>query len=92
MPQLHLGCLQEDALMQPEEHRVFLSELVWKLLRKVGADRYHPDDHAEEAWSGGLNHRELFSFHPLQNIDFFALSPKKRVITKEPTPFTSLSL
>ncbi len=65
--------------MQPEEHRLFLSELVWKLLRKVGGDRYHPDDHSDVAWSGGLNQRDLFSFRPLQNLDFFSLKPLKRV-------------
>jgi hypothetical protein len=72
----------EGALLRPDDHRVFLSELLYRLLARAGA----PFGEAEQdVWEQLLRKKMLAQWHdafdenPLEGRDFYTVSPAVRV-------------
>lgn len=75
--------LLESAMLDPDAHRVFLSELLYKLLRPDASQGFSEGDAA--AWEHLLRKklashwREAFEEHPLAQRDFFEIASMTRV-------------
>ncbi len=75
--------LLESALITPDNHRVFLSELLFKLLRADALQPYSEKD--SEAFPSLLYRKvsakwpEHFESHPLVGTTFYDITPTKRV-------------
>ena len=73
----------ESALITPDNHRMFLSELLFKLLRPDALQPYSEKD--SEAWETLLYKKlsakwpEHFQTHPLAGTSFYDTTPSKRV-------------
>ena len=73
----------ESALITPDNHRMFLSELLFKLLRADALQPYSEKD--SEAWEVLLykklsaRWREQFEAHPLAGTTFYYTTPSTRV-------------
>ena len=73
----------EASLVNPEGHRMFLSELMFKLLRSNAALPYTEKD--SEIWEDLLRQKmnsrwwDRWSENPLAGRDFFSISTKNRV-------------
>ena len=73
----------ESALLTPDNHRMFLSELLFKLLR---ADASHPySEKDSEGWESLLYRKvsakwpDHFDSHPLAGTSFYEITSTKRV-------------
>ena len=77
------GDLLEEALLDPDEHNMFLSELLFKLLRKDTREPYTEREaySYEEMLRKKLEARwaEAFTANPLLGKDFYAVDPVTRV-------------
>lgn len=75
--------LLESAVLDPDAHRVFLTELLYKLLRPDASQGYSEGDAA--AWEHLLRRklsaqwREAFDEHAMSTTDFFGTGPTTRV-------------
>lgn len=73
----------ESALITPDNHRMFLSELLFKLLRADALQPYSEKD--SEAWATLLYKKlsakwpEHFQAHPLTGTTFYDTTPSTRV-------------
>ncbi|KAL0055404.1 hypothetical protein WJX82_000047 [Trebouxia sp. C0006] len=73
----------ESALISPDNHRMFLSELLFKLLRTDALQPYSEKD--SEGWESLLYRKvstkwpEHFESHPLLGTTFYDITPTKRV-------------
>ena len=73
----------ESALITPDNHRMFLSELLYKLLRADGLQPYSEKD--SEAWEVLLFKKvsakwpDHFDTHPLAGTTFYDITPSTRV-------------
>ena len=73
----------ESALISPDNHRMFLSELLFKLLRADALQPYSEKD--SEGWESLLYRKmsakwaEHFDSHPLAGTTFYDITPTKRV-------------
>lgn len=73
----------ESALINPDNHRMFLSELLFKLLRADALQPYSEKD--SEGWESLLYRKvsakwpEHFESHPLLGTTFYDITPTKRV-------------
>ena len=77
------GDLLEEALLDPDEHNMFLSELLFKLLRKDTREPYTEREaySYEEMLRKKLEARwaEAFTANPLQGKDLYTVDPVTRV-------------
>ncbi|KAK9815143.1 hypothetical protein WJX73_008682 [Symbiochloris irregularis] len=75
--------LLESAMLDPDDHRVFLGELLYKLLRPDASQGFAEGDAA--GWEHLLRRKlasqwsEAFEEHPLTQNDFFGTAPMTRV-------------
>ena len=75
--------LLESAMLDPDDHRVFLGELLYKLLRPDASQGFAEGDAA--GWEHLLRRKlasqwaEAFEEHPLAQNDFFGIAPITRV-------------
>ena len=75
--------LLESAMLDPDDHRVFLSELLYKLLRPDASQGFSEGDAA--AWEHLLRRKlqaqwhDAFDVHPLTQNGFFEAAPMTRV-------------
>ena len=75
----------ESALVTPDNHRMFLSELLFKLLRADALQPYSEKD--SEGWESLLYRKvsakwpEHFEAHPLAGTTFYDITSTKRVCT-----------
>ena len=73
----------ESAMLDPDQHRVFLGELLHKLLRPDASQGFSEGDAA--GWEHALRRKlgaqwhEAFQEHPLGQSDFFGIAPMARV-------------
>lgn len=73
----------ESALITPDNHRMFLSELLFKLLRTDALQPYSEKD--SELWEALLYKKmsarwsEHFEAHPLAGTTFYDITPSTRV-------------
>ena len=73
----------ESALLYPDDHTMFLGELLFKLLRRDTREPYTEKD--AYAWEDLLRRKldaqwpQAFTAHPMQGSDFFSLDPVSRV-------------
>ena len=73
----------EAALLCPDDHTMFLGELLFKLLRRDTREPYTEKD--AYAWEDLLRRKldaqwpQAFTAHPMQGSDFFSLDPVSRV-------------
>ena len=91
----------ESALLTPDNHRMFLSELLFKLLRADASQPYSEKD--SEGWESLLYRKvsakwsDQFDTHPLAGTTFFEITSTERVGRGRPatlrkaTPAASLS-
>ena len=69
--------------MEPDEHPMFLGELLYKLLKKERDEAY--TDKAAFSWEPMLVRKldaqwpQAFRAHPMANIDFYSINPLSRV-------------
>lgn len=79
----------ESALLSPDNHRMFLSELLFKLLRADALQPYSEKD--SEGWESLLYRKvsakwpDQFDSHPLAGTSFFEITSAKRVGRCRPT-------
>jgi hypothetical protein len=73
----------EAAILNPDSHRVFLNELLYKLLKKGHSQR--AEDKELDLWEELLHRKlskqwgEYFPNNPLDTTDFFSVEPQTRV-------------
>ncbi|CAD7703921.1 unnamed protein product, partial [Ostreobium quekettii] len=73
----------EGALLFPEEHQVFLSEMMFKLLMPDRKKEYRPED--ADRWEGLLQDRmakrwhEWFESNPLEAAGYYEIAPMQRL-------------
>ena len=73
----------EAALLEPDEHPMFLGELLYKLLKKERDEAY--TEKAAFSWEPMLGRKldaqwaQAFTAHPMANADFYSISPASRV-------------
>lgn len=73
----------ESALLTPDNHRMFLSELLFKLLRADASQPYSEKD--SEGWESVLYRKvsakwpDQFASHPLAGTTFFDITSTQRV-------------